>query len=137
MADFTHSKAESLETGKPFLFYPFFKEPDRKDRWRLKGFLFDKKKIPTVHVDGYLDDPSIIVNYIGSNTPFFVNRTIDTEFYLGEAYPLFTDVRFERDYYTSHVLSGYSYLLQMDKSKFHISQFQKEKCRLSLQKQRV
>ena len=134
MDNFTFSKAESQDNGIPFVVQYKTKE---LNKWHSKNLLLKKEYIRTINQDGkYLTDPSEIVNLIHANIPFFVNRTVDTEFYLGKDYPLFTDIPFDPMYYTSQVLKGYSYLLQMDKNMFHKSNFDRERYRICLQKQR-
>lgn len=112
----SHSKQESIETGITFINGCMNK---RMNKWNLSEFLLRKRGIETLdQPTKYLTDPSPVLNRVFANIPFFINRTVDTEYYLGKDYPLFTDVEFSPELYTTKILQTFAYLISMDKSRF-------------------
>jgi hypothetical protein len=128
MADFTYSKQISESEGIPFVYFP---NEYRMNAFNAQKFMDNEYFVLTID-----PDPHKFVRYICSNTPFFVERTIDSEHYLGPKYPLFTDVKFSPMQYKEMVMAAYDYLVNMDKSKFHRNNQSRERYRICLQRQR-
>jgi len=136
MTDYTHSKLESEETGKPFVYGVQTKRMNQFSRKALFKIAVMHGRIDTIYQDGrYLTDPSHIVNRIFANQPFWVDRTVDTEFYLGKEYPMYLD-RIGTSHTGEIVRRTYDYLLNMDKSKFHPIFKRRSEIILTLQGQR-
>lgn len=128
MDRFTYSKSRSMADGIPFVYCT---NERKMNTFNTKKFDERKYFAPTVD-----PDPEKMVQYICSNTPFFVERTIDSEHYVGSGYPLFTDIEFGPMQYKDRVMAAYDYLVNMDKSKFHRNNQSRERYRICLQKQR-
>lgn len=136
MIDYTHSKLESEETGKPFVYGVMTKRMNQFSRKALFKIAVRHGHIDSIYQEGrYLTDPSNIINRVFANQPFWVDRTFDTEFYLGKEYPMYFD-RIGTGSPAELVRRTYDYLLNMDKSRFHPIFKRRSEIILTLQGQR-